>query len=42
MDNFKTFLTEAQKSDYVSGGEMMLFHHAPVHAYTIVLHPQSF
>jgi hypothetical protein len=42
MENFKKFLTEAQKDDYVVGSEMMLFHYAPVDAETIVVDPKYF
>ena len=42
MENFKKFLTEAQKSDYESGGELMLFHYAPVDAEAIVVDPKYF
>ena len=42
MENFKKFLTEAQKDDYEVGGEMMLFHYAPVDAEEIVVDPKYF
>tara|TARA_B100000131_G_scaffold227187_1_gene218789 strand:+ start:1065 stop:1577 length:513 start_codon:yes stop_codon:yes gene_type:complete len=42
MENFKKFLTEAQKDDYVVGGEIMLFHYAPVDAEAIVVDPKYF
>ena len=42
MQNFKKFLTEAQKGDYESGGEIMLFHYAPVDAESIVVDPKYF
>ena len=42
MQNFKKFLTEAQKSDYESAGEIMLFHYAPVDEGSIVVDPKYF
>ena len=42
MENFKKFLTEAQKGDYVVSGEMMLFHYAPVEAEAIIVDPRYF
>ena len=42
MENFKKFLTEAQKDDYVMGNEMMLFHYAPVDAEEIIVDPKYF
>jgi hypothetical protein len=42
MENFKKFLTEAQKGDYDVGGEMMLFHYAPVSAEEIIVDPKYF
>ena len=42
MENFKQFLTEAQKSDYDVGGELMLFHYAPVDAEAIIVDPKYF
>ena len=42
MENFKKFLTEAQKGDYVDQGEMVLFHYAPVDAEAIIVDPKYF
>jgi hypothetical protein len=42
MENFKTFLTEAQKSDYEAGDELVLFHYAPVDAPVIIVDPKYF
>jgi len=42
MENFKKFLTEAQKGDYEVGGELMLFHYAPVDAEAIIVDPKYF
>ena len=42
IKDFKQFLTEAQKSDYDSGGELMLYHYAPVDADQIVVDPKYF
>ena len=42
MENFKKFLTEAQKGDYEVGGELMLFHYAPVDAEQIIVDPKYF
>ena len=42
MENFKKFLTEAQKGDYVKGNEMMIFHYAPVDSETIIVDPKYF
>ncbi len=42
MENFKKFLTEAQKGDYEVGGELMLFHYAPVDAEEIIVDPKYF
>ena len=42
MENFKKFLTEAQKGDYEAGGELMLFHYAPVDAESIIVDPKYF
>ena len=42
MENFKKFLTEAQKDDYVVGGEIILFHYAPVDAEEIIVDPKYF
>lgn len=42
MENFKKFLTEAQKSDYVSDGDIMLFHYAQVDAESILVDPKYF
>ena len=42
MENFKKFLTEAQKGDYVVGSKMILFHYAPVDAEEIVVDPKYF
>jgi len=42
MENFKKFLTEAQKGDYVIDGELMLFHYAPVDAEAILVDPKYF
>ncbi len=42
IKDFKQFLTEAQKSDYDSGGELMLYHYAPVDADQIIVDPKYF
>ena len=42
IENFKKFLTEAQKEDYVTNGELRLFHYAPVDAEAIVVDPKYF
>ena len=42
MENFKKFLTEAQKGDYVVDGEMTLFHYAPVDVEAIIVDPKYF
>ena len=42
ITDFKDFLTEAQKSDYESGGELMLYHYAPVDADQIIVDPKYF
>jgi hypothetical protein len=42
IKDFKQFLTEAQKSDYDSGGEIMLYHYAPVDADQIIVDPKYF
>jgi len=42
MENFKKFLTEAQKTDYEEGGEMVLYHYAPVDAEQITVDPKYF
>lgn len=42
MENFKQFLDEAQKSDYDIGGELMLFHYAPVDTEAIIVDPKYF
>jgi hypothetical protein len=42
LQDFKQFLTEAQKRDYDSGGELMLYHYAPVDADQITVDPKYF
>jgi hypothetical protein len=42
ITDFKHFLTEAQKSDYESGGELILYHYAPVDAEQIIVDPKYF
>ena len=42
IKDFKQFLTEAQKSDYDSGGELMLYHYAPVDTDQITVDPKYF
>ena len=42
MENFKNFLTEEQKSDYVINGEIMLFHYAPVDTEAVTVDPKYF
>ena len=42
MENFKKFLTEAQKGDYEVDGELRLFHYAPVDAEAIIVDPKYF
>jgi hypothetical protein len=42
IKDFRQFLTEAQKSDYDSGGELMLYHYAPVDADQIIVDPKYF
>ena len=42
MENFKNFLTEAQKSDYVDGGDIMIFHYAPVDTEAVTVDPKYF
>ena len=42
MENFKKFLAEAQKGDYEVGGELVLFHYAPVDAEAILVDPKYF
>jgi|TARA_E500000318_G_scaffold22997_1_gene23370 hypothetical protein len=42
IKDFKKFLTEAQKSDYESGGELTLYHYAPVDSDQIIVDPKYF
>ena len=42
IKDFKQFLTEAQKSDYDAGGEIMLYHYAPVDSDQIIVDPKYF
>ena len=42
MENFKKFLTEAQMSDYDQGGEINIYHYAPVDASDIIVDPAYF
>ena len=42
IKDFKQFLTEAQKNDYESGGEMNLYHYAPVDKDKIMVDPRYF
>ena len=42
IKGFKQFLTEAQKSDYDSAGELSLYHYAPVDADQIIVDPKYF
>ena len=42
MQNFKQFLTEAQKTDYDTGGEIMIYHYAPANVDQIIVDPKYF
>ena len=42
MENFKKFLTDAQKSDYESDGQMEIYHYAPVDMDEILVDPKYF
>ena len=42
IKDFKQFLTEAQKSDYDSGGQLAIYHYAPVDTDQIIVDPKYF
>ena len=42
IKDFKRFLTEAQKTDYEVGGEIKIYHYAPVDADQIIVDPKYF
>ena len=42
IHDFRQYLTEAQKSDYDSGGELMLYHYAPTDQEEIIVDPKYF
>ena len=42
MENFKKFLTEGQKRDYEVGGEILIYHYAPVAVDQIIVDPKYF
>lgn len=42
IDKFREYLTEGNKEDYVSNGEIPLYHYAPVDSDKVVIDPKFF